>query len=279
MDTPVYQSPLIGERPYRFFVAERIKAGAHWHAEIEVLWCIDGKLTVGISGKQYELLCGDVAFVSNTSEHYLNAEFGRCLVIEFGYLLMGSEFAEMSRKRFSVPVMHISEENPIHSVFTRLLNEDPYTAEDRWMITGLIFELAAHIRRIIPMYDETDGERKKRIANIEKLHAALDLINKKYSTQLTVADAALAVGYEKSSFCRLFKQTTGYGFLEYLNRYRVSIAETLLKENELSIQSVAALTGFPVPKTFCRVFKQYTDQTPTEYRRKYASGNKHTQCR
>jgi two-component system, response regulator YesN len=71
---------------------------------------------------------------------------------------------------------------------------------------------------------------------------------------------------EKTYFSKLFKESTGRGFLEYLTEYRLAKARTLLKTTPLSITEIGRMVGYPNGKYFYTLFKKHTSLTPGDYR-------------
>lgn len=68
-------------------------------------------------------------------------------------------------------------------------------------------------------------------------------------------------------FSTLIKQETGISAGEWINRYVVIQAKTLLEqERNLTIQQVADQMGFSEQASFSRFFKRHTGMTPKEYR-------------
>lgn len=69
-----------------------------------------------------------------------------------------------------------------------------------------------------------------------------------------------------SYLSRLFKDSFGINFIDYLNQYRIEKAKELL-ESEQSVKEVAITTGFNSQQNFIRVFKKYTGVTPGRYKK------------
>lgn len=68
-------------------------------------------------------------------------------------------------------------------------------------------------------------------------------------------------------FSTLIKQETGISAGEWIDRYVVIQAKTLLEqERDLTIQQVADQMGFSEQASFSRFFKRHTGMTPKEYR-------------
>lgn len=65
---------------------------------------------------------------------------------------------------------------------------------------------------------------------------------------------------------RLFKETLGTGFHDYLATIRISKSKSLLLETNLSVTKIGELVGFSTHSTYFRVFKKYEGINPTQYR-------------
>ena len=64
----------------------------------------------------------------------------------------------------------------------------------------------------------------------------------------------------------MFAANTGDGLRNYINKYRVEKAKELLRNPDLVIETIAAMTGFNNSNSFIRVFKKYELKTPGQYR-------------
>jgi len=84
-----------------------------------------------------------------------------------------------------------------------------------------------------------------------------------------VADAFRASPAHTS---RLFRQTTGVSFQDYVAAARVDSAKALLLTTHATVQDVGRQAGFAEVHTFIRTFKRRCGLTPAEYRRTTATG-------
>lgn len=87
-----------------------------------------------------------------------------------------------------------------------------------------------------------------------------------YYKDLSMEEVAELADLSISHFCTLFKQTTGYTFLEYLTECRIEKAKTILLHSDVKVYQVAPMVGYQDPKYFTQVFKKITGKTPSEFR-------------
>ena len=76
-------------------------------------------------------------------------------------------------------------------------------------------------------------------------------------------------GYSTCHFSRIFKKYSGTTFINYLNNRRVSAAELMLLEDNISVTEAASAVGFSSLTTFNRVFKEINGCTPSEFKKLY----------
>lgn len=96
----------------------------------------------------------------------------------------------------------------------------------------------------------------------------LDYIRQNYGNEnMTMAEVAKNVGLSSSWLSTKFKEEVGIGFVEYLNKVRISEAKLLIDGGEYMIYEVSEKTGFASSQYFSKIFKQITGLTPNEYKR------------
>lgn len=92
------------------------------------------------------------------------------------------------------------------------------------------------------------------------------LISERYGTDLSVETVAAAFGYSEGHFCKLFKQYFGISFVSYLTEYRISAAERLLLEGDLSVREICEAVGYEDANYFSKVFRRIAGKSPSEFR-------------
>lgn len=87
------------------------------------------------------------------------------------------------------------------------------------------------------------------------------------NTDCTVAKVAEHVKLDRTYLYRLFKEEVGMSVQEYINRYRIERAGSMLRDKNIAVKDVAFSVGFADQMYFSRVFKKIKGVTPTEFRR------------
>ncbi len=98
------------------------------------------------------------------------------------------------------------------------------------------------------------------------VEAALDFIQRNYTSQITRADAAKAAGLSESRLTALLRQELGENFTELLGRTRMEAATELLQYSGISVKETAARCGFPDCSYFVARFRSLHGRPPGEWR-------------
>ncbi|MGI2297157.1 helix-turn-helix domain-containing protein [Paenibacillus sp. GXUN7292] len=91
-------------------------------------------------------------------------------------------------------------------------------------------------------------------------------IREHYREQLSLQMVSDMIFMNSNYVSKLFKDTTGMTFIDYLTDIRFKEACRLLAETDYSINEVAEMSGFSNKQSLNRTLKKMTGLTPTEYR-------------
>lgn len=106
-----------------------------------------------------------------------------------------------------------------------------------------------------------------------KLKRVQQYIDDHLDQKIPLEDLAAIAGLSQYHFARAFKQSTGLSPHQYLIQMRITRAQQLLKQPNMSISEVAIACGFSNQSHFHRHFKKHLGITPKQfsYRRQYFS--------
>jgi transcriptional regulator GlxA family with amidase domain len=99
-----------------------------------------------------------------------------------------------------------------------------------------------------------------------RLKDMLTFIHANYANRLELHDIAKAASISERESLRCFKRTINISPMQYLLRYRISVAADMLANSSMKITEICNQTGFESPSYFSLIFKKLIDITPQKYR-------------
>jgi len=88
------------------------------------------------------------------------------------------------------------------------------------------------------------------------------------NSNLDVTLLCKEIGMSRASLYNKLKALTDMGANDYINKFRMEKAITLIVSTDLSFTEIAEKIGFATSRYFSTAFKQYTGETPTQYKEK-----------
>ena len=89
---------------------------------------------------------------------------------------------------------------------------------------------------------------------------------------LSVSSISERFGVSMSHLSRLFKKNMGVKLNDYIRLERITRAQALLRDTELSVREISSLVGFNSASAFIRAYRERTGMTPGAYRGQNAAG-------
>ena len=120
-------------------------------------------------------------------------------------------------------------------------------------------------KNIIPADDETLMKEYHRTAPAI-YHIEMNIAD---SSILTIEELAKVCKMSPSNFRRLFLIETGLSPKAFIIKSRMSYAEYLLKNTDMTVISIAEKVGYNEISGFNRIFASTFKMSPSEYRKKY----------
>jgi AraC-like DNA-binding protein len=99
-----------------------------------------------------------------------------------------------------------------------------------------------------------------------RIGSALRMVHEAIARRWKVEELASKVGMSRTAFIERFKDLVGLPPLEYLIRWRMTIAKDALKTSDDNLSSIAAAVGYASETTFSSTFKRMFGQSPSRYR-------------
>jgi AraC-like DNA-binding protein len=106
----------------------------------------------------------------------------------------------------------------------------------------------------------------------DRLAIALRWMHESPTKPWTVAQLAKEAALSRSAFFERFNRAVGVAPMAYLLAWRMALAKSLLRRNEVGIAEVAQRVGYSSASTFSVAFTRHVGRPPTRYARESLTG-------
>lgn len=130
---------------------------------------------------------------------------------------------------------------------------------------GQVLEhLEKHLLAIQEGLEQQEGNSFQTPEKIVEL--VVEYIHNHYMDVLELGEIAAQFSFSVSYLTKIFTRLVGKTPSKYIRDYRINIAKQLLRNPNLSINTVGKKVGYPDQFYFSKIFKQATGLSPSEYR-------------
>ena len=284
------KSHTVSEFPYNTYLCsiplDFTLVPLHWHAELEIVVIKKGIGLISVYFDKRTVTSGDIVFIRPGQLHSIEQYSTR--VMEYENIILKPELlisgeTDLCARQFITPLMKgelrcaafLTPAVPGYPEISDCISHIDYLCERQpngyqLAVKGFLFQL---LFLLISHQQKKSAIPALQTKSLEKIKTILKYVEEHYDEHITIDDMAALTFYSKSHFMKFFKAHMGTGFIEYLNDYRLTIAERLLRTSDASVLEIAEKSGFDNLSYFNRIFKRKYGQSPGKQRRLYASSD------
>ena len=238
----------------------------NFHEELEIKYYYEGDSAMMINSQVFALKKGNIVIV-NPYEIHANVNIGDnngkyyLIILNLDFLLnsdcWGFDLRSIFLSNKEKLVNFIESDRVVASLIERVcLEVDEKQENYQFMVYGLITQLLTLLFRKYKSTQSSLLGDKFLNKNVDIIAPALSKIFRDYINPISVDELASLCGITKYHFCRVFKKEMNVTVVEYLNNYRISIAEIMLKNKTLTTETIARSCGFNDVSYFYRCYKK-----------------------
>lgn len=261
---------------YKGKVGHYTMASPHFHDYYEIYYLLDGERHYFINNKTFLIKRGDLVLINSNDLHRtidVGSPSHKRVLLYFQKNFISSNknnYCELLKKIFEngnhVIRLPSNEQDMVEALLNNMLDEASLKQTGYMLrLQSLLGELLVSTARFI---ETSVFSRFDYLSPVHRKVSEIVLyINQNYMEPLTLDNLSENFFISKYHLSRIFKETTGFSFIEYLNSVRVREAQIFLKDEKEKIIDIAQKVGYGSISHFGRVFKATTGVSPHEYRK------------
>lgn len=259
---PFYETKQSNETSYvQIFIADNFSFPPHLHSYVELIYVVEGVLTVSINENTKNLREGDLAVCLSNDIHSFNTDLvSKSMFIIFSSEIISDYLGKKINKTLESPFIEKSNIDETTISFIDTLFDEFHNSNNKFVVKGFLYSIFGKLDCNFKFKDNIQSYNN----TIQNL---LKYIESHYSENIRLESISKELGYSKFHISRLFTKKIGYQFNEYVNRLRINKAQRLLIETDMSILNISMECGFESYRNFNRVFKEFTGFTPTSFKK------------
>lgn len=233
---------------------------AHWHDNIELLYCTAGKGQLICGGAEFIMEPGHI-YAVNSNELHSAFDLGQLqyfvLIVDTNFL--SQNFLRMQGLELETDVCSGGVIAIYESVIREMESPGPFhVAMVRSLCLQLVAQLLRHHSRSAP------GKEGRLQGPDETIKRAVGYIKANFAKKLTLEEIAEEVGFSRYYFARQFKKATGMTVVAYINLIRCRRAKKLLEQKQCSVLEAANQCGFENASYFSKTFREIMGMLPSQ---------------
>ena len=249
----------------------------HTHVHYEMLYVVEGAVSMTILGQEHLVQAGDLVFLNQFEEHatrLISEPYRRYYVLippqDLHAFHNDVELLSVFRfhgGHFPYAASAGPRKERFDFYFSLLHENAEWQGADQEVRTGALMGLIlTETRALHPGLFTPAGEH-----TLLPIQEILDILDRDFAAPFSLE--AIARQYHVSPGCLSahFRRYVGMSPMQYITQSRLAQARRLLLKSDLTVQAIALQCGYADLSNFSRRFRQQFQCTPMQFRRAYQS--------
>lgn len=258
----------------------------HWHDEAQITLITEGTFLCQVGSEKVTMEPGEVIFFNSCALHQISpVEKGTGKLYSFLWrpeILGGMAGEDVYRNcieaitgsHLKYAYFHLAHpvnkrlQTALRRIIHHMLEKNRfYELRVMHRLAEVWLQICEHTDSSVGHGSETVGDYLAKERDEEKIKIALAYIQQNYAEKITLESIAKAAMTNRSELCKCFRRVLDTTPNDFLIRYRLDRALSLLENPALRVADIADMTGFCSPSHFGTHFTKYMGCTPLQYRK------------
>jgi len=256
---------------FKYYLCTVQQNPLHWHKEIELIYCVKGKLQIETLDRKITLRAGDIVLINKNSVHQILGEDNENvnIILQFDLEEVEKYVFDIEKYTFRCDSIMMGSQNflrlkeLIHDIIVTLAKKND----------GYLLQIAA-IRNylILELLHSFKCERTE-ISNdvasdltLDRLSKIIKYIEENFKDSVSLEQIAKNHFLSTYYLSHYFHEKMGISFRRYLTYTRVFHAREMLLNSSKRIIDIALECGFSDGQSFSKAFKNEFGKAPGKYR-------------
>ena len=267
----ISKNPDIEERFY-LSVDEGSYVTPHWHNSLEVVYMLEGRMTVTFENKKVTIQPEEFIIINSGTIHAVTSQKNRALVLQIPSTVFEKYVRNIESFYFTVD-MHPQNESEITklNIIKRMFHDmyEAYNIQPEGYLlrfNSLLYEM---LFTLIHSYSYKLAEKQisknnKYLSILKEITTFLNICHNEHITIYQIADK---FGYNPDYLSRFFKKYMGLTIIDYLYEIRINYVYQDLIQTDFNINEIFENHGCSNYKVAMKFFKRRYECTPKEKRK------------
>ena len=245
----------------------------HWHDAMEILFCLNGEVTIQIDHEAFLLSRNQLVVFDSKEMHSIQSAsplyMFLCIHVDKKQMALYCPDLEL----YHIQCQPLPLDHPKSTEYLTLCQlardltrssikkESTSTMRSDGIALLMLSDLIQSFSVYAPLGTAT-GEKKPNDA----LRVIISYVTEHYPEKITLNDISARIGFSKEYFCRFFKQQMGVNFSRHVNQVRLAHIYHDVINTQDPIMEIIDRHGFTNYKLFHKLFKEFYGCTPRELR-------------
>ena len=233
---------------------------AHYHNSIEFSICLGGTHRICMNSNWYAIQKGEILFIPNYGVHYFDIREGTetiAILIGENYLDTLKNMLRLNKICFPVLMQEKDKNRRAIEFLLQWSNDKPNCNKIQHQGFSNLF--LGELYKEYGLVKEVQSKPNNAVID------AMQYIQQNLEHEITVEAVAGRTGYSKNHFAKLFHETVGQTFRDYVNSQRVEMVREMLENDpQKTIVDIAFASGFDSMATFYRAYEKRFGKPPRQ---------------